>query len=243
MRFFPSTAYDDQQLIAAIATLSQSDLMDEVWYWDRYRWYNDICDASWDYLDTGGQCLLDPGPNFSTGAYLEAYPELIEDWPAALLHYEMIGRAESRAIFPSDDVDRNHLRAARPLALQTPRVITRLLIQASAPTATFYEHVGNRLKRLKEAGSIALVQRFDHQGLHPFRFRNVIGRIDRFRPDIVLSIGSVTKSALIVEARHADTPILEFELAKFAPDTLDTVLAAAGWYLPDCTHYSLSNAA
>jgi hypothetical protein len=48
---------------------------------------------------------LDPGPRFSTNAYLSANPDVAASGMNALVHYEMYGRAEGRRLPRTDSRD------------------------------------------------------------------------------------------------------------------------------------------
>jgi hypothetical protein len=53
-------------------------------------------DPAFHYLVHGGREGRDPGPFFSTKAYLARYPDVAESNVNALLHYETKGRLENR---------------------------------------------------------------------------------------------------------------------------------------------------
>jgi O-antigen biosynthesis protein len=53
-------------------------------------------DAAFHYLVYGGREGRDPGPFFSTRAYLARYPDVAEAGLNALFHYETQGRRENR---------------------------------------------------------------------------------------------------------------------------------------------------
>ena len=55
-------------------------------------------DAAFHYLVYGGNEGRDPGPFFSTKAYLARYPDVAEADANALLHYETHGRRENRIV-------------------------------------------------------------------------------------------------------------------------------------------------
>jgi hypothetical protein len=53
-------------------------------------------DPALHYLVHGGREGRDPGPFFSSRAYLARYPDVAD--VNALLHYEMLGRGENRIV-------------------------------------------------------------------------------------------------------------------------------------------------
>ena len=55
-------------------------------------------DPALHYLLHGGLEGRDPGPFFSTEAYLARYPDVAEAGVNALLHYETHGRREGRRV-------------------------------------------------------------------------------------------------------------------------------------------------
>ena len=57
-------------------------------------------DAALHYLLHGGAEGRDPGPFFSTEAYLARYPDIAAASLNPLLHYEAHGRRENRRLLP-----------------------------------------------------------------------------------------------------------------------------------------------
>lgn len=60
----------------------------------------------------GALAGLDPGPRFSTNAYLSANPDVAASGMNALVHYEMYGRAEGLTCDPkinSRDLEKRHM--------------------------------------------------------------------------------------------------------------------------------------
>ena len=53
------------------------------------------------YARHGAFAGFDPGPRFSTGAYLSANPNVAASGMNALVHYEKYGRAEGRKCVPA----------------------------------------------------------------------------------------------------------------------------------------------
>lgn len=53
-------------------------------------------DAALHYLMEGGRAGRDPGSFFSSGAYLDKYPDVAESGMKPLAHFELFGRAEGR---------------------------------------------------------------------------------------------------------------------------------------------------
>ena len=80
------------------ALLGKSDLFDATWY---LRIYGDVASAGMTaqmhYARSGAFEGRDPGPDFSTIGYYMANPDVAEQgWPA-LVHYESLGKSESRS--------------------------------------------------------------------------------------------------------------------------------------------------
>ncbi|MFN8623861.1 MAG: hypothetical protein U0869_24225 [Chloroflexota bacterium] len=82
--------------------LARSGLFDGAWYAAAYP---DVAasgiPAPIHFLRYGGHEGRDPGPGFSTGAYLVRYPDVAGTPVIPLLHYVRWGRAEGREISPS----------------------------------------------------------------------------------------------------------------------------------------------
>ena len=73
-----------------------SGLWDADWYANRYPETGGAERALTHFLRTGASRGHDPGPAFSTRAYLDAYPDVREAGMNALLHYLRFGRQEGR---------------------------------------------------------------------------------------------------------------------------------------------------
>lgn len=93
-----------------IALIAKSPLFDAVWYAERYA---DVHPkrAARHYMQQGSLKGYDPGPDFCTMDYYMASPDVAEQGIAALLHYEMFGRREERAL--QGLVALNHLTGKR----------------------------------------------------------------------------------------------------------------------------------
>lgn len=80
-----------------IRVLEESDLFDAEWY---VRCYRDVIllgmGAAEHYLRIGASLGRDPGPGFSTRAYLRHNPDVGADGINPLVHYVLYGRGESR---------------------------------------------------------------------------------------------------------------------------------------------------
>lgn len=91
------TAYQPQGIKYQKLVLSGSHLFDPAWYRTNYL---DEAEGSVDpaehYLKRGTFIGLDPGPGFSTVAYLRAYRDVRKSGMNPLVHYIEHGRAEGR---------------------------------------------------------------------------------------------------------------------------------------------------
>ncbi len=114
--------------------VAASALFDPQWYRQRYP---DVALCRLDpidhYLVAGALLGRDPGPSFSTTAYLDAHPEVAAAGMNPLVHYERFGRSEGRAIEPAGD-DRagsTHGDSVEPVA--APSVRSRVIAGAHMP--------------------------------------------------------------------------------------------------------------
>lgn len=82
-----------------IETIACSTFFDARWYRQRYA---DVTlsglDPAEHYLRIGSRIGRDPGPRFSTSAYLKSHHDIAQRGLNPLLHYERHGRCEGRAI-------------------------------------------------------------------------------------------------------------------------------------------------
>lgn len=96
---------DDMKLLAA------SGWFDRAWYGARYP---DIqthgIDPAEHYLRFGAMEGRDPGPKFSTRAYLKAYPDVKESSMNPLIHFLRHGQANGRSAFPVSATPRRRER-------------------------------------------------------------------------------------------------------------------------------------
>ena len=83
---------DQERLIRA------SGLFDEAWYADTYAEDLGSADALTHYLKRGAKKGFDPGPRFSTHAYLADHPDVREAGTNPLVHYLRFGCREGRRI-------------------------------------------------------------------------------------------------------------------------------------------------
>jgi hypothetical protein len=79
-----SSFFDHEFYLSQVSTATLSG-MDPVQHYARYGAFEG----------------LDPGPRFSTKAYLRAHPDVASSGMNALVHYEMYGRAEGRRCIPA----------------------------------------------------------------------------------------------------------------------------------------------
>lgn len=80
-----------------IKLVRSSALMDEEWYSATYG----VESAVEHYLEKGWELLYDPGPQFSTLAYLQDYPDVARAGIPPLVHYEECGHREGRIVRPT----------------------------------------------------------------------------------------------------------------------------------------------
>lgn len=84
------------------ALVRGSEFFDAHWYQSRYR---DVADSGFDpaehYLRAGWREGRDPGPRFSSSAYLELHADVARAGLNPLVHYLETGRMEQRAIAPA----------------------------------------------------------------------------------------------------------------------------------------------
>ena len=78
--------------------VAQSPLFDADWYRQRYLAGDGGVDAARHYTALGAFLGHDPGPEFDTCAYCRANEDVAQAGVAALAHYELFGRGESRAL-------------------------------------------------------------------------------------------------------------------------------------------------
>ena len=81
--------------------IANSPYFDNEWYSNNY----DIpanTDPAYHYLNIGFAKMYNPGPEFSTSEYYQCHPDVEEHGMNPLLHYEMYGRNEGRALRLSD---------------------------------------------------------------------------------------------------------------------------------------------
>lgn len=78
--------------------IRNSGLFDENWYADAYPEVGGKDVALSHFLKSGAQKGYDPGPQFSTQAYLSDYPDVRQAGANALLHYLRFGQAEGRRV-------------------------------------------------------------------------------------------------------------------------------------------------
>jgi predicted O-methyltransferase YrrM len=78
--------------------IRDSDLFDDSWYAETYQEVSGKDAALAHYLKTGAAKGYDPGPRFSTQAYLSDYPDVRQAGANALLHYLRFGQAEGRRV-------------------------------------------------------------------------------------------------------------------------------------------------
>lgn len=85
----------------ALATVRHSALFREGWYRRQYR---DVkrtrLSPAEDYFYFGAADGRSPGPAFDSSAYYEAYPFVARSGLNALVHYETVGKAKGRRIWP-----------------------------------------------------------------------------------------------------------------------------------------------
>lgn len=78
-------------------TIVNSPYFDKDWYVEKYNIPDDI-DPVYHYLKEGYKKGFNPGPNFSTNEYYECNRDVRNNDMNALLHYELYGRNEGRAL-------------------------------------------------------------------------------------------------------------------------------------------------
>ena len=78
--------------------IRDSGLFDDDWYVDRYAEVGSKNGALAHFLKSGAAMGYDPGPKFSTQAYLSDYPDVRQAGANALLHYLRFGKAEGRQV-------------------------------------------------------------------------------------------------------------------------------------------------
>lgn len=83
---------DQERMIRA------SGLFDEAWYAETYGEVSGDADGLAHYLKSGAKKGFDPGPRFSTNAYLAENPDVREAGTNPLIHYLRFGRHEGRQI-------------------------------------------------------------------------------------------------------------------------------------------------
>lgn len=88
-----------------LETIRESEFFDTEWYLSRYP---DVAMLGMDpadhYLKIGGYLLRDPGPNFSTGAYLRQNQDVFKNGMNALRHYEVYGKDSGRKLAPRSGI-------------------------------------------------------------------------------------------------------------------------------------------
>lgn len=107
------------------ALLQKSSLFDAEWY---QACYPDVRYAGMTpeqhFLEYGWRLGRDPGPRFSTAAYLQRHDDVRRADVNPLLHYLRNGESEGRRIDPASEVPRTHVKSAPPpLPSQQPREI------------------------------------------------------------------------------------------------------------------------
>lgn len=84
--------------IIALKIIRESKYFDPIWYASSFP---DVALAGFDpaehYLQIGALLGRDPGPAFSSAAYLERYPDVASANVNPLIHYEQHGRTEGRS--------------------------------------------------------------------------------------------------------------------------------------------------
>lgn len=104
-----------------VAIVRGSTLFDAAWYWARHADVRRLAmDPAEHYVLIGARLRRDPGPDFSTGYYLDAHQDVARAGINPLAHFEADGRAEGRAIRAADPADPDVARAQRPLAAAAP---------------------------------------------------------------------------------------------------------------------------
>ena len=83
---------DQERMIRA------SGLFDENWYAETYGEVSGDADGLAHYLKSGAKKGFDPGPRFSTNAYLAENPDVRDAGTNPLVHYLRFGRHEGRQI-------------------------------------------------------------------------------------------------------------------------------------------------
>ncbi|MBC9227312.1 glycosyltransferase [Aeromicrobium sp. 636] len=88
-----------------LEAIRRSQYFDAEWY---LATYPDVADLEMDpaehYLRVGGRMLRDPGPEFSTSAYLALNRDVAKARMNALVHYELYGRSGGRHLAPPQGV-------------------------------------------------------------------------------------------------------------------------------------------
>lgn len=89
-----------------IDVIKKSKLFDERWYIDNHK---DVAlmkmDAAEHYVRLGARINRDPSPQFSTQAYLKAYPDVVDTALNPLYHFLKWGQKEGRVSSPSAYAD------------------------------------------------------------------------------------------------------------------------------------------
>jgi hypothetical protein len=84
-----------------VALIRSSPLFDPDWYREHYGARIGAVDPAEHYLREGASLGFDPGPGFSTTAYLDTYRDIKAARANPLIHFEQHGRREGRQPGPA----------------------------------------------------------------------------------------------------------------------------------------------
>ncbi len=95
-------ALSSVDLLGKVFTLCQSDIFDPIWMVKTYDFIPRDCEnVALFYILVGERLGLDPGPSFSTIAYLSDHHDVARAEVSPILHFCLTGKTEGRCVRPS----------------------------------------------------------------------------------------------------------------------------------------------
>lgn len=138
------------------ALLKQSSLFDAEWY---QACYSDVRHAGLSpeqhFLKYGWRLGRDPGPRFSTMAYLHRHGDVRRSGVNPLLHYLRNGEIEGRVVDPASEVPRTPYGSSAPKPREIPEDMEGRLMLQLEDTQQLLEYYFRRCQELEAQQQVA----------------------------------------------------------------------------------------